>query len=403
MKVFLIGAGMGNPDTLTGAARHAVEDCEVLVGAERLIAPLASLNCDKLCLTKTAAIVSALAESSAATAAVLFSGDVGFYSGALKLHEELSSVDAFDVEMLPGVSSVQYFCAKVPTTWQDAYLISVHGRACNVCGAVRSHAKTFVLTGGAVKAQDVCHELDAAGLGAVEVWIGERLSYADERIVCSTASEAAHESFGDLTVLLILNSHPLTREFGAPSLRDDEFVRGDAPMTKEELRALAVSKLRISSDATVWDVGAGTGSVSVECALAAPEGRVLAVERSSADCALIRANGERFNAMNLQVVEGLAPQVLAELPTPDCVFVGGSAGNLAAIVRAAVRANERARIVVAAIVVETLAEALSVFTELELSGIEIVSVTVARSRDVGGRHLMMGQNPVYLVSAGGVR
>ena len=79
MKVFLIGAGMGNPDTLTGAARHAVEDCEVLVGAERLIAPLASLNCDKLCLTKTAAIVSALAESSAATAAVLFSGDVGFY------------------------------------------------------------------------------------------------------------------------------------------------------------------------------------------------------------------------------------------------------------------------------------------------------------------------------------
>ena len=116
---------------------------------------------------------------------MLFSGDVGFYSGALKLHEELSSVDAFDVEMLPGVSSVQYFCAKVPTTWQDAYLISVHGRACNVCGAVRSHAKTFVLTGGAVKAQDVCHELDAAGLGAVEVWIGERLSYADERIVCS--------------------------------------------------------------------------------------------------------------------------------------------------------------------------------------------------------------------------
>ena len=174
-------------------------------------------------------------------------------------------------------------------------------------------------------------------------------------------------------------------------------------MTKEELRALAVSKLRISSDATVWDVGAGTGSVSVECAMAAPEGRVFAVERSSADCALIRANGERFNAMNLQVVEGLAPQVLAELPTPDCVFVGGSAGNLAAIVRAAVRANERARIVVAAIVVETLAEALSVFTELELSGIEIVSVTIARSRDVGGRHLMMGQNPVYLVSAGGVR
>lgn len=407
MKVFLVGTGMGNPDTLTVAARRAVKDCDVLVGAERLIAPFELPNCEKLRLTAAADIVSALGRSAAAaptaTAAVLFSGDAGFYSGASRLRDALEAAGGFDVETIPGVSSLQYFCAQLQTTWQDAYLVSAHGRACNVRGAVQAHVKTFVLTGGATKVHDICRELDESGLGDVDVWVGERLSYSDERIVHGSAAELSRESFGDLAVLLALNPRPVTREFAAPALGDDEFARGGAPMTKAEVRSLAVSKLRIASDATVWDVGAGTGSVSVECALAAPWGRVFAVERDGAACELIRLNKERFGTTNLQVVEGTAPRTLAGLPVPDRVFVGGSAGNLEGIVRASVQANAQVRIVISAIVLETLAETLRALADQGLADAEVVSVTVARARDVGGHHMMMGQNPVYLISAGGAR
>lgn len=403
MKVFLVGAGMGNPDTLTAAARRAIESCDVLVGAERLIAPFDSLTCEKLRLTAAADIVAALERSAAATAAVLLSGDVGLYSGASRLRDELDEAGGFEVEMMPGVSSLQYFCAKLQTTWQDACLVSAHGRACNVRGAVQAHAKTFVLTGGATKAHDICRELDECGLGDVDAWVGERLSYPDERIVHGSAAELSRESFGDLAVLLALNHRPVSRKFAAPALGDDAFVRGKVPMTKAEVRALVVSKLHIAADSTVWDVGAGTGSVAVECALAAPAGRVFAVERDGAACELIRLNKERFSATNLQVVEGEAPQALVGLPVPDCVFVGGSAGNLEGIVHASVQANAQVRIVISAIVLETLAEALRVLADRGLIDVEVVSVTVARARDVGAGRMMMGQNPVYLISVGGMR
>ena len=171
-------------------------------------------------------------------------------------------------------------------------------------------------------------------------------------------------------------------------------------MTKEEVRALAVSKLRIAPDATVWDVGAGTGSVSVECALAAPEGRVFAVERNHEACKLVKRNAARFGASNVFVVGGDAPEVLEGLPAPDCVFVGGSTGRIASIVDAVLDANPQARIVVSAIVLETLSGTLDAFRARGIE-VEVVSVSIARARRTGSSHMMMANNPVYLVSAGG--
>ena len=184
-------------------------------------------------------------------------------------------------------------------------------------------------------------------------------------------------------------------------MSDGDFERAEVPMTKEEVRVLAVSKLRISSDATVWDVGAGTGSVSVECALAAPEGRVFAIERNSEACGLIARNAERFGASNVFVVEGCAPGALAGLPAPDCVFVGGSAGRIAEIIDAALDANPQARIVVSAIVIETLSGTLDALRARGMKGADVVSVSAARARQVGSSHMMMANNPVYLIAVGG--
>lgn len=207
MKVYVVSAGMGNPDTLTAEALRAIEASELLVGAKRLLDAFEQSDARKAECIVPDDIEAALARAErdgCAQACVLMSGDVGFYSGAAKLYERLGE---YDVEAIPGVSSLQYFCAKLRMPWQDAALVSAHGRDCDVAGAVQAHAKTFFLTGGKTKVEDICRELAQNEMGDLPAAAGERLSYADERIVRATAAELAQMEFAHLAVLLVENPH----------------------------------------------------------------------------------------------------------------------------------------------------------------------------------------------------
>ena len=393
MKVYLIGVGMGNPATLTGQALEAIGDSPVLVGAPRLLEPWGAEH-DCVPLIAAADIAAYVDKAPRGPVGVLLSGDTGFYSGAKGLWPLLGN---HEVITIPGISSLSYFCARLQTTWQDARLVSAHGRSHNAVGEIQRSAKVFALTGGATKAEDICRALAERGLGQVRVSVGERLSYADERIVTGTAAELAGETFADLSVLLAENPDPVVRPWNGSGLPDGAFLRGDVPMTKEEVRALALSKLRLEAHHVVWDVGAGTGSVSVELSLLAPRSRVYAVECKGEACALIRANRERFGAYNLELAEGRAPQALKELPAPDGVFIGGSDGELFPILQAAVEKNPALRVCLTAIAVETLGAAAAALTQLGMEP-KITQITVARSRPAGGLNLMLGQNPVWIIT-----
>lgn len=395
MKVYLIGVGMGNADTLTVGAKRAIEGSDLLIGAKRLLEPFDSLGCEKLPLVKSDEIASALAEARCSQASVLLSGDVGFYSGATALYDKLGG---FDTEVIPGISSVSYFCAKLRTPWQDAVLVSAHGRDHDAVGAIQANAKTFVITGGKTKVDDICRNLVQRGLGDVSVAAGERLSYDDERIVCGTAAELADMAFADLTVMLAQNDRPIVRAYGAPALSDGDFQRGKAPMTKQEIRALVISKLRIAANHTVWDVGAGTGSVSVEAALAASRGVVYAIEKNNDAIGLLHQNCEAHGTANVVVVEGEAPEALAGLPAPDRVFVGGSSGNMGSIIDTVLKANPYARLCATAVTLETLTELLACLRAREVEDADIVQVSVARADNVGSYNLMRAENPVYIVT-----
>ena len=211
-------------------------------------------------------------------------------------------------------------------------------------GAVRSHGKTFLLTGGDNRAQDICAELAERGMGELAVWVGERLSYPDEAVSYGTAADLARKDFDSLAVMLVANPAPVRTGVAVPGISDDDFLRGDAPMTKEEVRALALSKLRLEAHHVVWDVGAGTGSVSVECALSCPAGRVYAVEKKEEALALLAENRARFHAANLEVVAGTAPEALEALSAPDRVFLGGTSGSLEDILNVIFRKNPAARV-----------------------------------------------------------
>ena len=393
-EVYLIGVGMGGPGTLTLAARAAIDRCAVLVGAPRLLEPYG----DKPCRALIAAgdILAFLKEQERGPVGVLLSGDVGFYSGAAALRPLL---EGYEVRTFPGISSLVYFCAALGTSWQDVHVVSAHGRAHDAPGEIQCHEKTFVLTGGKTLAHDLCRELCRRGLGELQVAVGERLSYPDERIVTGTARELSQERFGPLAVVLAVNPHPVARPWNSPGLPDDAFERGQAPMTKGEVRALAICKLRLAPGHVLWDVGAGTGSVSVEGALAVPAGRVYAIEKKPEALELLERNRAHFGLANLEVVAGTAPEVLEDLPAPDRVFLGGTSGDLEAILKVAFAKNPTARVVCTAVTLETVAEAARLFAPL--AGAEMVQLAVTRTRTAGPYHLMDAQNPVWIFAGEG--
>jgi len=184
----------------------------------------------------------------------------------------------------------------------------------------------------------------------------------------------------------------------APGIPDGEFLRDRTPMTKQEVRAAILSKLAVGPEDLCWDIGAGTGSVSVELALQTRQ--VWAAEQKPEALALAEKNRRRFCAWNLRLVAGAAPEILAGFPKPDAVFVGGSGGRLAEILQAADRANPEARICVSAIALETLERAAGV---LRAQGrqVEITQISISRARAAGDKHLLLAQNPVFLIT--GVR
>lgn len=392
-RVSLIGIGMG-PGDMTEKSAAIVASADLLVGAKRM---LESADCggrDTLAEYRSDAIVQYLTGNPRyRDVAILLSGDVGFYSGAKKLLAALDP-ERFEVDVEPGISSVVYLCAKIGTSWQDVYLTSAHGRESNIVGLANTHPKVFTLLSGEDTVHAMCRQLFDYGMNDLTVTIGQDFGYPTERIFTGTPSECLDQAFGDLCVALIINQNPDTRNpIGIP---DEDFTRGDAPMTKSEVRALSVAKLKLSPDSVVYDVGAGTGSVSIEMALTAYEGRVYAIEREDVAADLIEINKRKFRTANLEVIRGLAPEAMADLPAPTHAFIGGSAGNLKEIVRCLLDKNQDIRIVINSVTIETMSEALQVVKELNLVEEEFVNVTIARSKHLGRYHLMTGQNPVYI-------
>ena len=394
---YLVGIGMGNPDTLTLAGQKAIAAAGQIVGAARMLAAFPDHPGQRKALIRAEDIAKAVSDFPGDTA-VLLSGDVGFYSGAAKLHAFIKDVE---VEAIPGISSLSYFCARLHRSYQDVHVVSVHGREANVVGEIQSHQETFLLTGSNCTAAAVCQALTAAGLGKLQVFVGQRLSYPEERIVRGEAEALVDETFDDLAVMLVDNPAPLSWRCGAPSLFDSQLHRGKVPMTKEAVRTLAVARMEVAPEHTVWDVGAGTGSVSCALAMAAFRGQVYAVEREVDAVALIEENRAAFGLSNLHVVLGEAPKALLDLPKPDRVFVGGSGGEMEEIFRAALAKNPAVRICLTAVSLESLTQGLRVFEGLGLQNVDVTQLTAAQAKKLGSYHMMLGQNPVYILTGEG--
>lgn len=390
-QFFITGVGPGFANMLTREAAAKIKMADAVFTTARFLS-----LCPEATVCQVGELAACAADSGASTVAVLVSGDVGFFSAARRVREQLLPYG--EVTLLCGISSLQYFCARVGMSYDDAFIRSLHGREGSLLGAVSYHKKVFTLTGGTHTVQSVCRELRDNGLGALTVHVGENLGAADEQIMTGTATELADRMCGDLAVLLVENPDAVN---ACEPIRDDMLTRGVAPMTKEEVRWIAVNKLMTQPQDTVWDVGAGTGAVTLELARKASDGLIYAVERKTEALTLLAQNRVKLGAYNIRVVEGKAPDVLMNLPVPACVFVGGSGGQLRRILEIALDKNPAVRVVITAIALETLGEAQTALRDLHFCETEIVQLSAARGRVVGSYTMMTANNPVFILSGSG--
>lgn len=424
-EISLVGIGMGSSNSFSLEAINTCLEADLLIGAGRMLEAVEKLREELLDEEDSKEETSKKAPWDSLeeyrpqeianyirnhpeyhNVAVVLSGDVGFYSGAKKLktaleEDEILSQRGIEISLLPGISSVVYFAAKLGVSWEDAAFASIHGREDNVVGIVRDHEKNFVLAGGSEGIKKLLDKLTYYNFENLKIYLGLDFSYDSEEIIELTKKEESGflkvMKKTSLALLYIQNPHrgnaPLTA--GIP---DGAFLRGKVPMTKEEVRSVSLSKMHLKKDSIVYDIGAGTGSISLEAAILASKGKVYAVECNPDAVNLIKENAKKFQVDNLAVTEGMAPEAMENLPAPDIVFIGGSKGHLKEILQVVKKKTTKARIVINAITLETLTEALKCCKEFPVTDDEIIELSVSKSSSIGNYHMMKAHNPIYIIS-----
>lgn len=384
----IIGVGNGQIEGLTEQAEYEIKMCDIIISTDRIAKSLSSeFKVDEY---KTGELVKVALETKAEHIGILVSGDTGFFSAAKSLHERLKKSGT--IRMICGLNSMQMLCSKFGVNYDDAYWLSLHGRKGTFLGAVSYNKKVIVLTGGEQNAQGLCKVLVTAGLGDLRVCIGENIGGEDERIVADTAQNLSECTFCDLVTMFIENPNAVSKDI---PVFDKDMERGKVPMTKQEARWTAVQMLNIKPTDVVYDIGAGTGSVSMEIAKKAFSGVVYAIERSVDGIELIEKNRHALGCFNVLPVEDEALNVINKLPMPNAVFIGGSDGQLKKIIERLKKRNKNLRVVISAVSLETFSEAQDAIKTFDVQ--EIVQIHAVRGENKNEKTNLKANNPIYLL------
>jgi precorrin-6Y C5,15-methyltransferase (decarboxylating) len=399
--VTILGIGDDGCLGLSSRAINAVARAQILAGGERQLAFFPEFTGQRIMLKKgIGEVLDRLVEASGENnVCILASGDPLFFGiGALVIQR----MGAAHVEILPQPSAMQWAFAKVGLKWDDAALLSVHGRSREgFLTRLRRQAKVACFTDAENSPRCLAGHLLAHGQTEWRAWVCEDLCGVDERVREFTLDElAACTDIAPLCVLILARTDPHWRPPPAiPFLNEDAFVKRTAKkglITKREVRLLSLAALNLRPTSIVWDIGAGSGSVSIEAAMLAYEGRVYAVEIDPEGVEICRENILAHAVDNVRVIAGLAPDALTELEDPDAVFVGGSKGSMRPILDMCLRRlRPGGRLVVNAITLENVAEA---YTALREQGLvpEVTLLNVSRGEPLAGYMRYEALNPIHI-------
>ena len=438
LQITLAGIGMGAEALLTEEVRNRIAEADYVFGAKRMVESIKKLckqnvqtyNCY---LSKDIIPLIENIQENSAKIVILFSGDTGFYSGCEKLYNELCKHKGMGkAEVLPGISSLSVLSARTGISWQDAKILSTHGVEpalwkSRLLDAAKHEKKTFFLTSGVADVEKIGNLLSSEFAKEewknLKIYLGYQLSYPQEWVRCLTVDELCklmnrdhNDGWQDslqnslqedpqdqlqdkpeegLYAGMLINEQPKKHRL-TPGYPDDVFIRGQVPMTKEEVRSVSICKLHLTEDAVVYDIGSGTGSVSVEIAALSPRVQVYAMEVNGEAVSLLEENCKQFGLHNVICIRTKAPDGLEDLPVATHAFIGGSKGNLREILWTLYRKNNHMRIVVNAVSMETICQMKELLKELPVEQEEILQLSVTKTKQLGGYHMLQAANPVYI-------
>lgn len=392
--------GMHDPAWLPAPLIERIQRCDLLVGGARHLHAFPDAGRERLVIdAQIEALLDrvAAAHTSGLRVVVLASGDPLWHGIGTTLRRRFN---AEELEIIPAPTAAQLAFAALGEPWHDALLLSAHGRPLEPVIRLLLHApgRAAIVTDAHNTPTRIATRLLELGWPDSVAAVCERLGDPAQRIVRATLSEIAAQHFDPLNVLVLLpESVPTSgpRPFG---LRDDE-LEHDGLLTHLEVRAVALALLRLRPDSTVWDIGAGSGSVSLEAARVAWRGQVYAVERDAERVARLRRNVARWGDGRIQIVAGVAPSACVDWPDPDAIFIGGSGDQLAALIAlSAARLRPDGRLVLNLVTIELLGPTLAALAEHGLSA-TVQQISVSRARPLRGQTYLAALNPVYIISA----
>jgi len=417
-EVAVIGCGMGSEGYLTNDARIAIDDAQYVFGSKRRVDIFGGEK-QSFPFYKPVDIIqyldrlsSSLADDTIKTV-VLYSGDSGFYSGAAALmpalydwkNEQKDRGTKVYIRQIPGVSSISSLASLLNIPYEDSSVLSMHGveqddeSDMTLVTTVRNSERTFLLVS---KPSDLIHYgkvLNDAGLGKVQLVMALDMGTPDCRLFSMTAEESSERSEEDipegLGTVYIHNHDPLDTVGFA--LKDSDFIRHETvPMTKEEIRYVILGKLGLHKGDTFFDIGCGTGSISVAAAGISDTIHVYAIDDDDEALAATKENKEKYGRDNITVLNATAPDNFDLLPKPDAAFIGGSNGRMREIIRGVRDKNRGVRVVASAVSLETLNEIMEVMREIPNSTVDIIQLTIGKTVTVEKYHMVKALNPVFI-------
>lgn len=404
-SISLVGIGVGNPAFLTQKGERRIREAEILLGAERMIAPY-SPRIEKKPYYRAPEIIPYLKELQneileEMQVTILFSGDTGFYSGASHLYSELQKameekqIEA-TLELIPGISSVSYLASRIGVNYQDAKIVSIHGKKeYHLIEKIRTNEKIFLLVSGVQDVQKLGKLLQENRLEHCKVIIGYQLSYSEEEICVLSAKQCEQREKEGLYLCFVYNPQTELKSV-THGLSDAMFYRENVPMTKEEIREAVISKMQLYEGAVVADIGCGSGSIAVEIARLSDSIHVYGIEKKKEAVELSKKNKEKFQIENLDILEGEASEVLQNLGKMTHAFIGGSGGRLRNILQKLYENNEEMQVVMTAVTVETFCKIQEISNYFPIKKAELVQLQVSRGKKLGAYHLMQAENPVWI-------
>jgi len=396
-KIYLIGAGITGWEGFGAKALEVINRAEVLIGHQRHLDIFPDFPGEKQALEELSIMLDYL-KSTEKRVVVLGSGDPNFFGIARFL---LRNLPKERVEIFPNVTSIQYAFARIKEPWDNAIFVSVHGRGLKgAIDRIVAAEKAAVLTDATNTPAMIARELIHRGAEGFEAWLCEDMGLPTEKFTKTDVRGVAELTASPLNILILIKAwEPNLQHYPVIGIDDEEFATAKKLITKQEVRSVTLGKLKLQDDLVMWDIGAGSGSVSIEASNLMPNGKIYALEKNQQYLVFIRDNLKKFVARNVILIESYAPEGLEELPDPDRVFIGGSGGMLEEIIDAVdKRLKAEGVIVLNAVTLDTLTKAVE-FLEDHGYCVEVTCVNIAKTRGLTEFKMFEAHNPVYIITA----